>query len=288
MNHLELPERLTIIGGGYIGLEFASIYASFGSKVTVIDSLKQIASREDDDMADLIKEILENKGIDFILDAKVDEIEGSSLRYTQNDVSQTLEGDLILVATGRVPNTKELNLENTNVEITERGAIVVNEVNQTSVDHIFAMGDVIGKEQFTYISFDDYRIVKSFINNRFYTRSDRKNVPYTVFIDPSFSRVGLNEKEAKEKELAYKVVKLPASAIPKAHILQHPIGLLKALVDTENGHILGAMFICEESHEIINIVKTAMDLGATYHQLRDQIFTHPTMSEALNDLFALV
>lgn len=284
----DLPKRLSIIGAGYIGLEFASIYASFGSEVTLFNKYPQLLKNEDRDIVEVIEQNLLDKDVILHHQAHILKIENNTIHYQIQDKEFTQEADLILIATGRNANTKDLLLENTDVLLDHRQAIVVNEKNQTSVDHIYAMGDVLGKEQFTYTSFDDFRIVKAALINESYTRTLRKAVPYSVFLDPAYARVGLNETMAKEQGYNYKVVKLPAMAIPKAQVLQNPKGLLKAIVDLDTNKILGCMLICEESYEMINIVKTAMDLDANYQQLRDQIFTHPTMSEALNDLFSLV
>lgn len=158
---------------------------------------------------------------------------------------------------------------------------------QTTAPNIWAMGDVAGGPQFTYVSLDDSRIVWSQLNGGGKTAAARQNVPYSVFIDPSFSRVGLNEREARQAGYSVKIAKLAAGAIPKAQVLKHPTGLLKAVIDAGTNQILGAMLFCEESYEMINIVKLAMDVKAEYTVLQNQIFTHPTMSEALNDLFSL-
>lgn len=179
-----------------------------------------------------------------------------------------------------------MNLEKANVEVTDRGLIKVDKHYKTTADNIWAMGDVASSLQFTYISLDDYRIVRfAVLEKGKYNLEKRKNVPYSVFITPSFSRVGINEKEAKEQGIEYQLFKIQAAAIPKARVLDSPEGILKALVDPRTGKILGAMLLCEESYEMINTVKLAMDLEAEYTVLRDNIYTHPTMTEALNDLF---
>jgi pyruvate/2-oxoglutarate dehydrogenase complex dihydrolipoamide dehydrogenase (E3) component len=145
------------------------------------------------------------------------------------------------------------------------------------------MGDVNGGLQFTYISLDDFRIVKSYLENPSSARklSERKNVAYSVFISPAFSRVGLSEADAKAKGIEYKLFTLPAGAIPKALVLGNTTGLLKALVDPKTNLILGAHLYCNESYELINLISLAMDYQIPYTALRDKIYTHPTMSEAL-------
>lgn len=290
----QLPEKLVIIGGGYIGLEFASIYANFGSKVTVIDSSPEFLRNEDRDIAEEVKKVLEAKNITFILDSKVNSVvnrdHGVVVSY-QSGVSlhAEVDGDALLLATGRKPNTEGLGLENTSVEVNDRGAIVVDDLLKTKADHIWALGDVNGGPQFTYISLDDFRIIKDqLVGDENYTRKERNNIPSSVFIDPVLSHVGLNENTAKEKGVYYKAVTLPAATIPRARVVQQTDGLLKALIDPNTKEILGCTLFCAESSEMINVVRVAMEAKLPYTFLRDTVFTHPTMSEALNDLFAKV
>lgn len=289
----QLPERLAIIGGGPIGLEFASIYANFGSKVTVFVNRGQVLSREDKDISYEVEKVLMEKGIDFKMNAKVESIldveNEAIISYVDNnsDTEYQYKADGVLIATGRKPNIKDLNLRAAGVELGPDGGIKVDEYLKTSNKNIWAMGDVNGGPQFTYISLDDYRIVKSQLTKEEDKLSikNRINVPSTLFIDPAYSRVGLNEKEARDLGYEIKIVKLPASAIPKAQVLQSPEGILKAIIDLKTNKILGAMLFCEESYEVINVIKLAMDAGLPYTFLRDQIYTHPTMTESLNDLF---
>lgn len=292
LNLTELPSRLVIIGGGYIGVEFSSIYASFGSKVTILQDGDIFLPREDEEIAGAVRESLESRGIRVMTGVKVkalEQAEGRALVAVDNGKEvQKLEAEAVLVATGRRPNTAGLNLEAAGVEIGPRGGIVTDDSLTTTAPHIYAMGDVRGGLQFTYISLDDFRIVKSkVLGDGSYTLKERGAVPYSVFLIPPFSRVGLSEKEAVEKGYKVKVARLAASAIPKAQVLEQPAGLLKAVIDEETGLILGAHLFCQESYEMINMVKLAMDAKVPYQVLRDTIYTHPTMSEAFNDLFAV-
>lgn len=286
-----LPKKLVIIGGGYIGLEFASIYSGFGSEVTVLQDGEILIKREDRDIADAIKKALEDSGVTFRLGAQIEQIqnkgENASVTVIWQGERLELEADAILVATGRKPNTAELNAQAAGVELTSRGAVKVDENRKTTAPNIWAMGDVVGGLQFTYVSLDDFRIVWSQLNEGQYNEKKRQNVPYSVFINPSFSRVGLNEDEARKAGYHVKIAKLAAAAIPKAQVLKQPVGLLKAIIDEDTNKILGAMLFCEESYEMINLIKLAMDADLDYQILRDQIYTHPTMSEAFNDLFAV-
>ena len=292
LNLTELPSRLVIIGGGYIGVEFSSIYASFGSKVTILQDGDIFLPREDEEIAGAVRESLESRGIRVMTGVKVkalEQAEGKALVAVDNGKEvQKLEAEAVLVATGRRPNTAGLNLEAAGVEIGPRGGIVTDDSLTTTAPHIYAMGDVRGGLQFTYISLDDFRIVKSkVLGDGSYTLKERGAVPYSVFLIPPFSRVGLSEIEAVEKGYKVKVARLAASAIPKAQVLEQPAGLLKAVIDEETGLILGAHLFCQESYEMINMIKLAMDAKVPYQVLRDTIYTHPTMSEAFNDLFAV-
>lgn len=289
MEMTDLPEHLVIVGGGYIGLEFASMYASFGSRVTVLEGYSEFISREDRDIAASVREVLERKGIEFRLNARVQSVDDSTVVYQDalTGEEHRIEADAILLATGRRPNTAGLNLGAAGVEVDERGAIVVNEHLQTTNPHIRAIGDVKGGLQFTYISLDDYRILREDLWGAGERRlSDREPVSYSVFIDPPLSRIGMSEADARKKGLDIKVNKLSVAAIPRARTLGQTDGLFKMVVDAGTDKILGCTLFGPESSEIINLVAMAMKAGLEYTFLRDFIFTHPSMSEALNDLAA--
>ena len=293
MELADLPRRLVIIGGGYIGLEFASMYASFGSQVTVLESYPELIAREDRDIAASVKETLEKKGIVFRMNAKVQSVnrveDKAIVTFADSQTSEVfvLEADAVLLATGRRPNTKDLNLEVAGVEVDVRGAIIVDEYLKTTNPNIRAVGDVKGGLQFTYISLDDYRIVREdLFGDKERRTGDRNPVSYSVFIDPPLSRVGLNEEEARRQNRDVIVKKLPVMAIPRAKTLGETDGLLKAIIDKNTGKILGCVLFAPDSGEVINTVAVAMKTGQDYTFLRDFIFTHPSMSEALNDLFS--
>ncbi len=293
MNLEDFPRTLTILGSGFIGLEFAATYAKFGTKVTVIDKAEKLLAREDDDVANAVFESYKSLGVEFIFGADTKHVEQDenivTLSYEVDGETGKISSDVLLVATGRTPNTKELHLENAGVEVSERGFVNVNEHLQTNKPHIFAMGDVNGGPQFTYISLDDYRIVKSYLDGSgSYTRNDRQPIAFSAFLHPTYSRVGLSEKEARQAGYNIKVATLPVTAIPKAKILGNQTGIYKAIVDADTNQILGTVLFGEESHEVINIVVTAMIAKQPYTALANQIFTHPTMAEALNDLFGLI
>lgn len=291
MDQTQLPDNLTVIGAGYIGLEFAAMFARFGSKVTVLDHNQEFLGREDDDISQAVKKDLEDLGIKFELGVDIEKVadnsNGAEIFFTKDGQRVQISADRILSATGRRPNTQDLGLKNTDIATDERGFIKVNDELQTSVDNVWAIGDVKGGLQFTYISLDDFRIIKSqLFGNGQYKLSSRKNIPYSVFINPALSRVGLNEKQAKNQNIDYVVKKLPVAAIPKARVAKDTRGLFKALVDPKSDQILGATLYGIESYELINQVSLAISQKIPASVLRDQIYTHPTMSEAFNDLFA--
>lgn len=289
-----LPARFTIIGGGYIGLEYASMYANFGSKVTVFQDKMNFLPHEDDDVAEEVKKVLTEKGIEFKMGAISKSItdNGSEaiIHYTDSQSGESFnhKTDAVLLATGRIAYTEDLNLTAAGIEVTPRGAVKVDEYLRTSIPNIWAMGDVAGGLQFTYVSLDDYRIVRDQLLGKGERSTRIRNIPYSMFIDPAFSRVGLNEKEAREQGYDVKIAKLPVMAIPKAQVIKETKGMLKAVVDGKSDQILGAVLFCAESYEMINIVKLAMDAGLPYTFLKNQMFTHPTFSEALNDLFSAI
>ncbi|MFS3557779.1 pyridine nucleotide-disulfide oxidoreductase [Citrobacter sp. JL976] len=289
LNLTQRPERLGILGGGYIGVEFASMFADFGSKVTIYEAAPLFLAREDRDIADAIANILRDKGVEIILNARVQAVSShdGAVQVQMPEGVQTV--DALLVASGRKPATENLQLQNAGVDVNERGAIVVNKYLRTSADNIWAMGDVTGGLQFTYISLDDFRIVRdNLLGEGLRNTGDRQNVPYSVFMTPPLSRVGMTEEQARASGAAVQVVTLPVAAIPRARVMNDTRGVLKAVVNRETKQILGVSLLCVDSHEMINIIKTVMDAGLPYTTLRDQIFTHPSMSESLNDLFSLI
>lgn len=288
-----LPERLVVIGGGYIGIEFASLYANFGSQVTVVQDGEEFLPREDAEIAAAVLASLEARGIRVVRGADVRRIDDGPdealVTVAVNGAEERLPADAVLVATGRRPNVAGLNLEAAGVELTGRGAVRTDEHLRTTAPNIWAMGDVVGGLQFTYLSLDDFRIVRDdVLGDGVRTTANRGTVPYSVFLDPPFSRAGMTEQEARAAGLNVKVAKLPAAAIPKAQLLQKPTGLLKAVIDADTDLVLGVHLFCEESYEMVNTAKLAMDAGLPYQVLRDAVYTHPTMSEAFNDLFAQV
>ena len=286
-----LPQRLVIVGGGYIGLEFASMYASFGSQVTVLEGFPELIPREDRDIAASVREVLEKQGIEFRLNVRVnsfrDTAEGITVAVSQEGADSEIDADAVLLATGRRPATAGLNLAAAGVRTNERGAIEVDEHLHTSAPNIYAIGDVTGGLQFTYISLDDYRIVRDeLFADGARTTANRGPVAYSVFIAPPLSHVGMHEAEARKAGLDIRVTKIAVSTIPRARILGPAEGIFKAVIDAKTDLILGCTLFGPESSEVINTVALAMKHGITARELSDSVYTHPSMSETLNDLFA--
>lgn len=289
-----LPEHLIIVGGGYIGLEFASMFAGFGSKVTVLEGGSKFMPREDRDIANSVKDVMEKKGIEIRLNARAQSIhdtnDGVTLAYSDasDGTPYFVNGNAILIATGRKPMIEGLNLKAAAVEVNAHGAIVVNDQLHTKVPHVWAMGDVKGGLQFTYISLDDFRIIRDqLFGDKKRGIGDRDPVPYVVFIDPPLAHIGITEEEALKKGYSFKVSRLLATDIVRSHTLQQTDGILKAIVNSHSGKIMGCTLFCADASEMINTVAMAMKTGQQYTVLRDFIFTHPSMSEGLNDLFNL-
>lgn len=282
-----LPQRLGIIGGGNIGLEFASLYANLGSKVTVFETANRILPREEDIVAQLAKEYMEEDGISFVLNAQINALENDEEdNVILSNHGQKMSFDAVLYATGRKPNITDLGLENTDIVVTDRGAIEVDDYCETSVPNVYAVGDVNGGLQFTYVSLDDYRIVFNKLTGQSdYNASQRNNIPTTLFIKPALARVGLTEKEAAEANLPYKANELMVSAMPRAHVNGNLRGIYKVIVNEKTQDILGATLFGEGAQENINLIKLAMDNHIPYTYIKNQIFTHPTMAENLNDVF---
>ncbi|EHJ52353.1 FAD-containing oxidoreductase [Streptococcus macacae] len=287
-NLKQQPERLGLIGGGNIGLEFASLYSRLGSQVTVFESGDTIFPREEPIAAKLAQSYLEEDGVSFKLGARVEGVRNDA----DNKVILTANGhdyvfDTVMYATGRKPNTEGLGLENTDIALTEDGAIQVDDYCQTSVPNIYAVGDVNGGLQFTYTSLDDFRLVFGKLTGQgHYKRSDRKNVPRTTFIEPPLSSVGMIESEVIAAGFPYQVNELAVANMPRAHVNNDLRGIFKVLVNSQTKEILGATIFSADSQEIINMIKMAIDNHIPYTYLKNQIFTHPSLSENLNDVFA--
>jgi pyruvate/2-oxoglutarate dehydrogenase complex dihydrolipoamide dehydrogenase (E3) component len=284
-----LPDHLLVMGGGYIGLEFGQMFRRFGSKVTIVQRGNQLLGREDADIADEVAKILQQDGIDVLLDTEVvrAEMVGGSIRLTLKflESEKSITGSHLLVAIGRRPNTDQLNLAAAGIETDKQGFVKVNERLETNVPGIYALGDVKGGPAFTHISYDDFRIIRTnLIEGGNAAVSDRL-VPYTVFIDPQLGRVGLSETEGRAQGLNIRVAKLPMTSVARAIEMSETRGFIKAIVDADTKQILGCAVLGVEGGELMAMFEIAIMGKLPYTVLKDAIFAHPTLAESLNNLF---
>jgi pyruvate/2-oxoglutarate dehydrogenase complex dihydrolipoamide dehydrogenase (E3) component len=287
-----LPPHLIVLGGGYVGLEFAQAYRRFGSRVTVIQHGPQLMDREDPDVAAEVQRILSDEGIQVLVAAETLHVHGRSgeevrlvVRMTSGE--QHIEGSDILVAAGRIPNTAGIGLEKAGVEVDGRGYIRVNERLETSTSEVWAIGECAGSPQFTHVSEDDFRIIRDNLAGGKRSTRDRL-VPYCMFIDPPLAHVGLSEREAQRQGITVRVARLPTSAVLRTQTTDERQGFMKALVGGSDDRILGFTMIGTEAGEVMAAVQTAMLADLPYSRLRDAILAHPTMAEGLGSLFSNV
>jgi pyruvate/2-oxoglutarate dehydrogenase complex dihydrolipoamide dehydrogenase (E3) component len=287
-----VPQHLLVIGGGYVGLELAQAMRRFGSRVTIVERNHRLLHREDEDLSSAMHELLKDEGIDIVVNAQIGRVEGRSgdsvqLHASGKGSDVVLHGTDILVATGRTPNTDGIGLDLAGVKLTDRGYIKVNERLETTAPDVWAAGDCAGSPHFTHISENDFKIVHDNILGGQRVTTGRQ-VPFCMFTDPEFARIGLNETEAKEKGIAYRLAKIPMSAILRTRTISEPRGFLKALVDAGSDRILGFAVLGAEGGEMMPTVQLAMLADLPYTVLKDAIFAHPTMHEGLNSLFSAV
>jgi pyruvate/2-oxoglutarate dehydrogenase complex dihydrolipoamide dehydrogenase (E3) component len=286
-----VPEHLLVVGGGYIGLEFAQMFRRFGSRVTIVQRGKQLLPLEDEDIAGAVLEILEQDGIEVVLEARPRcaaplSDGGARLVVSTPTGDVTLEGSRVLLAAGRVPNTDRLDPGAAGVNTDAKGFIVVNERLKTSADGVWALGDVKGGPAFTHISYDDFRVIRDNLLQGRDTTTTERLVPYTVFIDPQLGRIGLSEREARAQGREYRVARMPMSRVARALELDESRGVMKVLVDPHSGKLLGGAILGIEGGELMAMLQLAMMGNLPYHSLKDAVFAHPTLAESFNNLFA--
>src|SRR5215472_7533456 len=286
----EVPDHLVVIGSGYVGLELAQAIRRFGSKVTVIGRGERLLHREDDDVTDGLRALFEDEDIDLALNAHIRRVSGQSgqsvkVDLEQNGVERIIQGSHLLVALGRIPNTRGIGLELAGVELTDHGYIKVSERLQTTASGVWAIGEVAGSPQFTHISVDDFRVVHSGLTGGSRVTTGRQ-VPFCLFTDPEFARIGLSEKEANAKGVPYRLFKVTMEEVLRARTLSETRGFLKALVETRGDRILGFTAFGVGAGEVMSAVQIAMIAGLPYTALRDAILTHPTLVEGLTPLFS--
>ncbi len=295
MTHIEAlelqrrPKHLIVLGGGYVGLELGQALRRLGSRVTLITRDSQLAAAEDSDVGAALLQLFHDEGIDVVAGAHVLRVSGHSgsqvsLELQSGNVTRIVEGTDILVAVGRVPNTQGIGLEKAGIEITEKGHIRVNDRLETTAANVWAMGECAGSPYFTHVSEDDFFVIRENLNGGHRSTKDRL-VPYTVFIDPELARVGLNESQAREKGVPYRLASGPVEAFWRPWTISERRGFLKTLVDVHSDRILGFTAFGPGAGELMSTVQVAMLAGLPYTVLRDAIFAHPTMTEGLKGLF---
>lgn len=286
----QLPEHLIVLGGGYVGLEFAQMFRRFGSKITLVQKGRQLLADEDPDIAQEIAQILEEDGVEILLAASATQVvstnNGVRLTVSVNGISNTINGTHLLVATGRKPNTDTLNLAVADIAVDKRGFIQVNDKLETSAPGVFAVGDVNGGPAFTHISYDDFRILKSNLLEGGHRVTTGRPLPYCVFIDPQLARIGISEKTAQQAGRKYKIARIKMSSVARAFETGQTRGFMKALVDPDTEEILGAAILGADGGEIMAVLEVAMMGNLSYRVLKDAIYAHPTFAESLNILFA--
>jgi pyruvate/2-oxoglutarate dehydrogenase complex dihydrolipoamide dehydrogenase (E3) component len=285
-----VPEHLVVLGGGYVGLEFAQMFRRFGSRVTLIHHSQQLLPIEDADIAGEVAKILEEDGIEILLEAKAESVTssgtGMTLTVSYKGESKAVEGSHLLIATGRRPNTEKLNLAAAGIATDAKGFVSVNDRLETSVPGVYGLGDVKGGPAFTHVSYDDYRILKANLLEGGDSSKAGRVFPYCVFIDPQLGRIGLSEKEAVKLGKKVRVARLPMTSVARAVETSRSRGFMTALVDPETEQILGAAILGEGGGEIMSMIQIAMMGKLKYTVLRDADLAHPTLAESLNNLFS--
>jgi pyruvate/2-oxoglutarate dehydrogenase complex dihydrolipoamide dehydrogenase (E3) component len=288
-----LPEHLLIIGGGYIGLEFGQMFRRFGSEVTIVQHHPRLLMNEDEDVSDEVTQILREDGITVLAGTTPEEVrllDGGRVQLTVRtpEGGKQVTGSHLLAAIGRVPNTEALTPEAGGIQLDKKGYIQVNERLETNVPGVYAMGDVKGGPAFTHVSFDDFRILRTNLLEHGSASTRDRVVPYTIFIDPQFGRIGMSEREARKQGRNIRVAKLPMNAVIRALETGETRGFMKALVDADTKQILGCAILGLEGGEIMAIIQVAMMGKLPYTALKEAIFTHPTLAEGINTLFATI
>ncbi len=283
-----VPEHLMILGGGYISVEFGQMFRRFGARVTIIEKNPQLLSREDADVAQRVREILQEDGLEILCDAKVQSVaqdgDEIALQVLAGAEERELRGSHLLVAIGRAPSTGDLGLEKTGVECDEKGYLQVDAQLQTNVAGIYGLGEVAGSPPFTHIAYDDFRILCANLTEDKNCDTKDRLIPWVVFMNPQLGRIGVNEKEAREKGVDYAIAQIEMDAIARPLETGQTRGFWKVLI-APDGEILGGSFLSMEGGEVMAMLQLAMIGKLSYDKLRDLPIAHPTLAESFNNLF---
>jgi pyruvate/2-oxoglutarate dehydrogenase complex dihydrolipoamide dehydrogenase (E3) component len=296
MTHIEaleldfVPDHLIVVGGGFVGLEIAQALRRFGSRVTILERNARLAHREDPDVSEALNQLCIDEGIDVRTGSQITSVEGLSgkavlVHTTQHGVATAIKGTELLIAAGRTSNTEGIGLELAGVEVTAHGDVKVNERLETTAEGVWAVGDCAGSPHFTHVAYDDYRIIRDNFAGGHRVTTGRQ-VPSCLFTDPELARIGMNETEAKEQGVSYRLVKVLMEAVLRTRTLSESRGFMKALIDTKSDRVLGFTAFGTGAGETMSTVQLAMSAGLPYTALRDCIFTHPTLAEGLVVLFS--
>lgn len=283
----QVPAHLIVLGAGFVGLEFAQAMRRFGSRVTVVERNSALLHREDLDVSEAVAALFHDEGIDVLPRTDVRRVEGRSGENVRihTAAGSVIEATHLLAAGGRIPNTDNIGLEVAGVATDPAGHVKVDERLRTSADGVWAMGDCAGSPYFTHIAFDDFRVVRDNLRGSSRVTTGRQ-VPFCMFIDPELARIGLSEREASDRGIAYRTAKIPMEHVPRTHTLSETRGFMKALIEKDGNRILGFTAFGVGAGEIMAIVQIAMKANLPYTTIGDMILTHPTMAEGLGELFS--
>ena len=280
-----LPEHLVIVGGSYVGLEFAQMYRRFGSRVTVVEKGPRLISREDEDVSQAVREILENEGIEVRLDAECLQLErrgeGVAVGLECSSDDKQVEGSHLLMAVGRTPNTHDLGLERTGVKVNTRGYIEVDEQLRTAAPGIWALGDCNGRGTFTHTAYNDFEIVAANLLDQDLRRVTDRIPCYGLFVDPPLGRVGMTEAEVRQSGRSALVGFRPMKWVGRAKEKGETQGFMKVLVDADSEKILGAVILGVGGDEAVHCILDVMYSGSSYKVIQRAVHIHPTVSELI-------
>ena len=281
----ELPTRLVVVGGGYIGCELAQAYRRFGSEVSIVDPAPHLLGHEDEEASRAIEEVFRAEGIELRLDAKIERVSGAagSVEVALGE-GGSVAGTHLLVAAGRRPNTDDLGCDAAGVKLDRRGFVSVDDRYRTSAAGVYAVGDVTGGPQFTHVAWDDHRLLLDVLDGKPTRGRAGRVIPYTAYTDPQVAGVGLTEREAKAAKVRYEAASMPFAAIARASETGETAGTLKVLVDPDGERIVGASIVGAEAGELIHVFAALMQAGAPARAIVDMECVHPAFAEGLQSV----